>query len=650
MPGLLDRFHDVLGKLTPERTPAQLALVELQERIAREPRLACGLAVADELLTSAPVLQRDVLVEGVTQLAARPAFSSDLWWHFLPQLCNGLLARKLPFTPPTLAALVRGAMGVIGTLPLGHLLKHVERLGEVPRGELAAALEAFRAAAHGRLSTNDWQKLAPRLEALLPSGPKVALTSGGAFSAAIFGELPRLEEDEATAWRELFRLGFSCTGPRPTAKWSEEARANVARMRADVFAMRAKVWLKLGPVPGGSRDAYVPETDVPFMRALIFAIGATAASALTGEVADFAFACYRKIPQYGPVCQAGGNACLWALGELGLEGVGQLGKLKSRVKYTVALRLVERALADAAKRTGLSPADLEEIGVPTFDLDERSRSEMKLGEVTARIEVLDGRAVDLTFVGAAGKLQVTPPTPVKGTPELKALKARVKDIEETLGAQRRKLERSWLEERSWPFATFRARLLDHPLLLGIARALVWRLGSGATFISPKGRLVHASGREVKPRSEDVVALWHPVEASEVEREAWTQWLEQSGVEQPFEQVARQTFALPGPELHTNRFAGRRLTQHAFHAQCRERGWRYRLQGEFDSINDAVLTLPSWGLTAQLEVAPPPTTGTSGAGIYLEIETGGLIFTAHGEPPPLRVLSEVMHDVNAFVGE
>src|SRR5207244_1470284 len=148
--------------------------------------------------------------------------------------------------------------------------------------------------------------------------------------------------------------------------------------------------------------------------------------------------------------------------------------------------------------------------------------------------------------------------------------------------------------------------------------------------------VDAAGKEVQPG--EPIALWHPVDRSAAERDAWSV----CGLDTPFKQVDRETYTLPEGELTTAQFAGRRVPQHQFHALCRERGWGFRLQGEFDSINDAVLMLPKWGLTAQLEVAPSPASGASGMGIYLEVETGALTFTTPG-PVPERVFSEVIQN-------
>ena len=654
MPGLLDRFQKVLGRLTPERTPAQQWLDQLRERLVGRQAYTVDVATFDgvpALLEGDPALQCDVLLEAVHLLTERPfIITGDYYerWSVLSRLANLLLARKPPLSSPQVVTLM-GAWAdsdELRNLTVGQLLSQAEAL-ELD-DSLRSALGKLDAAARKRMRANEYGKLAARVATLLKLEPTARLESGGAFSEAVFAQLEQLPEAERQAWRELFQLGFSC-GARPTAKWAGQVKAVVERIGDAAFDTHARAWLALGPTPGGARDAYVPETDTPFLRALVFAVGVMRRGAMAGDIGELALACYRKIPNRGPVCQGAGNACLWTLGEIGLDGVGQLGMLKMRVKYAVALRLIEKALGDAAARAGLSPEDLEEIGVPTFDLDEHGRHEQDVGGVLARLEVVDGREAKLSFVPAGGKAQASPPAALKGTPELKALKARVKDIDAMLVAQRLRVERTFITGRSWPFDTWRARLFEHPLLLGVARRLVWQLGADRSFAFDGARFVDATGAEVVPKAGDEVTLWHPIDRADSERAAWTRWLSEHGVETPFKQVDRETFELPAGETRTGRFAGRRIAQHRFHALCRERGWQYRLQGGFDGHNNAQLTLRSWRLAAELEVAPPHATGTSDMGIYLQVETGDVVFTFETPAPP-RVVSEVLRDVALFVEE
>ncbi len=71
---------------------------------------------------------------------------------------------------------------------------------------------------------------------------------------------------------------------------------------------------------------------------------------LPGLLAGFAEAALKKIPLLGAVSQKVGNACVNVLAELpGLDPVSQLSRLGQRVKYDTAQRLIDKALARAAR-------------------------------------------------------------------------------------------------------------------------------------------------------------------------------------------------------------------------------------------------------------------------------------------------------------
>ena len=71
----------------------------------------------------------------------------------------------------------------------------------------------------------------------------------------------------------------------------------------------------------------------------------------------------------GAVSQKVGNACVNVLAELpGLAPVSQLSLLSQHVKYDTAQRLIEKALARAAERAGVSREQIEEMSIPDCGL------------------------------------------------------------------------------------------------------------------------------------------------------------------------------------------------------------------------------------------------------------------------------------------
>src|SRR5262249_34052880 len=149
-----------------------------------------------------------------------------------------------------------------------------------------------------------------------------------------------------------------------------------------------------------------------------------------------------------------------------------------------------------------------------------------------------------------------------------------------------------------------------------------------------------------------------ISASVEQVQAWRLWFEEHETRQPFKQTHREVYLLTPAELQTetysNRFAAHIIRQHQFLALCQERGWRYQLQGAWDSVNTPVLELPNWDLCAEFWVNGVEA-GDAGTG-FTYLATDQLRFRQMGETEPLPldqvpplVFSEVMRDVDLFVG-
>ena len=114
-------------------------------------------------------------------------------------------------------------------------------------------------------------------------------------------------------------------------------------------------WLALGPTPGQPSEARSPIEDSSYQKGIIWCLGQRDDREAALAIADFGIACLRKIPLLGAVSQKVGFACAQALGAMDCsEAVSQLTRLRAKVKYTVARRLIEKSLQQAAERSGLT--------------------------------------------------------------------------------------------------------------------------------------------------------------------------------------------------------------------------------------------------------------------------------------------------------
>ena len=125
--------------------------------------------------------------------------------------------------------------------------------------------------------------------------------------------------------------------------------------------------------------------------------------------------------------------------------------------------------------------------------------------------------------------------------------------------------------RAWPFAAWRERYLDHPLVGTLARRLLWTIDGTACRLRRR-RAARPLGRPGDARGAPS-RLWHPVGPSP-SRRCWPGGTGWSGapVTQPFKQAHREVYLLTDAERRTgtysNRFAAHVLRQHQFHCPGR----------------------------------------------------------------------------------
>ena len=151
----------------------------------------------------------------------------------------------------------------------------------------------------------------------------------------------------------------------------------------------------------------------------------------------------------------------------------------------------------------------------------------------------------------------------------------------------------------------------------------------------------------------------PLRRSAKEIQAWRRLLSEHQITQPFKQAHREVYLLTDAELETgtysNRFAAHVLKQHQMAALMKQRGWKYELQGAWDSHNVPTLRLERFSLAAEFWLEAVALEDTSPAGIFLYLSSDQLCFRrgdhddrlALTEVPAL-VFSEVMRDADLFV--
>lgn len=445
----------------------------------------------------------------------------------------------------------------------------------------------------------------------------------------------------------------------PTERWLLKTGGVVEKFGADALVAGLDAWLAPFTPETIHRE---PNTDL--IKALVWAATPVNDDRLPPLLSRLCEVCYRKIPGVGPANLKVGNACMYALGELsGERAAAELVRLRSRIKFNQGRNQIERALSAVAARTGLSVEDLEEIALPGFGLDAEGTRRKTLGGVTAEIRITGSDEVTLGWIGADGKPRKSAPASVKRdhAEDLKGLRAEIKEIKGLLSGQRFRMESLYLQQRTWPFAVWRERYLDHPLTANLTRRLIWSVGG--TAVIPIGKdLIGADGEPVNaPEAKAEVSLWHPVNEDADTVLAWRRRLAALEVTQPFKQAHREIYVLTDAEsatnVYSNRFAGHIVRQHLLNALCQARAWRFGQYLVYDMTGETPgRTLPAFGLQAAFYVDPidyEQYTDATGAYLYLASDQVRFSDDANADVPlaqvPPIVFSEIMRDVDLFIG-
>jgi hypothetical protein len=634
-------------------------------------------------------------------------------WHAEHALLSQLARRNLPYTPEDIHAIlsaIRKENGLYSTrMPVQALLRALARPLADPTMLAAcrADLIAVRVTINGWYSSAEQRKLLRLIDDLLGGQPESPVVYSDEWGDQVRPLLDKMEADVRERWDALLRQCAVSKGSAPNAKWIAATEPLLDALGKETFVRLATSWLgafrKSGnKPPERDRETYdlvsngclLVEENGDLLRGLAWVCAGIEDSGLAAVLADTAIAGYRKISGVGPRSAKVAGACVNALKSMpGLHGAAQLERVRLGVKQPTYLKGIERALDEAAERVGMTRDDLEELTVPTFDLED-GRREVAFGEATAEIGI-DGLEVEIAWRDAQGKPRKAEPAEVKREykAELKDLKRLRDDIARMLAAQRDRIERLPLLERTWSLAGWRARYLDHPLIGGLVRRMIWRFTDSDRVLDGAwhdGQIVDAHSQPLDLSETSHVSLWHPVYSDASATLAWRNWLERHEITQPFKQAHREVYLLTDAEratrVYSNRFAGHILRQHQFNALAATRGWRNKLRLMVDDeYPPTSLDLPHWELRAEYWIEGAGDdygTDTNETGTYLYLTTDQVRFyrlnaqenyahaggggyrrwrlddTGDGlndnAPIPLEqippiVLSEVLRDVDLFVG-
>ena len=619
-----------------------------------------------------------------------------------------ILNRKLPFTANELVEFLQ-ALQVerqswwMGVVPIKNQVRNYLKVNPLTpelRDTIAQTCNSLDRWYYERKYVTELRRL------IATNQQSLAILPGEAWSDRAIQTIEALPLGQQSQWMKLMENCASASSSKPTKKWLKEAQNQRQAVGLEPFQQSLLEWFPLVDCPRtqplndwrGDRDL-LHDLNADILKGLVWLCADLADAQLARELNRLTLSAYRKLPGIGPRCIKLGNACVWALGQMpSREAIAQLALLKVKVKFGTAQRGIEKSLTAAAQRERLPRADIEELAVPSYGLEEVGIRRETLGDFTAELTIAGTSSTSLRWIKPDGKVQKSLPKAVKDNfpEELKELKQAAKDIQKMLPAQRDRIESLYLMQKTWDFATWQERYLNHPLVGTLARRILWQFESSkesealhyAVGIWLDGQLVNLDSQPISWLDGTTkVRLWHPIAAAPAAIDAWRNWLLKNEVQQPFKQAHREIYLLTPAEettgIYSNRFAAHILKQHQFNALCKQRGWKNQLRLMVDDCYlPARLLLPKWGLRAEFwieGIGDGYGIDTNDTGTYLHLSTDQVRFypadsaenyaqagcgdyaaayygQEGSEPSPVRleeipalVFSEVMRDVDLFVG-
>lgn len=480
---------------------------------------------------------------------------------------------------------------------------------------------------------------------------------GFKWSKKIDEQIVNLSNEQKKAWFALWHCAATAKGAKPSQTWDKKAKEYIDVLQ-ESFSIMSAQWLRF--ILDDVSKIYIPfsDSDALVLKGFLWCCALGEPKVLASVIGELVEFCYVKLSGIGARSPALANAGLYALGCLGLEGVLQLSKLRSSVKYDSSLRLIEKSLTEAAQRQKMTQDELEDLSVPQFNFDQNAQKEMYLSGYKAVFFINEQCKPELSWYDSNSKMLKTIPADIKKNhaSTLKIYKKELLEIDSVISAQLYRLENNLVLQKAWSYSTWYQRLVQHPVLAVLVEKFVWlftgdKYNQSVMFFD--NQFVDSKGNVVTELPNDIsVKLWHPIFSSLQQLIQWRDFFNRRCIVQPFEQIEREIY-LPEDELITtdDRFGRCLVKQDKLADICRKLRWHYRVQGDWDGLNSPMRTIEKSDVTAWLRFDYQDETITnmkSTTGVYQYLRIEHVEFSKPISQVPALIFSELMRDVKQII--
>ncbi|MDO5979189.1 DUF4132 domain-containing protein [Flavivirga spongiicola] len=509
---------------------------------------------------------------------------------------------------------------------------------------------------------------------LIKEGPKqFSVSDSDKLGGAILNTAKAFKGEKQEAFISLLNhFSKGREKSTPTKAWFKDCNSKIELIGEEFLVTSFISWigliiqqLKVIHKEKTYEFTFASDENVQLLRSAIWMSSLLNDNNLNQAVEDLGLWSFKKLSGYGAVSVKLGNACIYTFSKLPYkDGVSRLTKFRMKIKYPSVQSLITKAIVRVAEAEGKTMDEIEELAVQDYKLNNDYQLTKSFDSYKGIITIIDSSTITLLWENEKGKQIKTIPKYVRDNfpTELRVLKKQVKDIQSNLSAQKNRIEKIFLSKRRWTYSQWEELYLENKLLAFFGTKLIWNFTESNKTISAifhKGKFVNTQGTTNIDFKKSIVELWHPVTATVKEVELWRTWLVKNKVKQPFKQAHREVYIVTDAEKTTNsysnRYAAHIIRQHIFNALCRERGWRYQLQGQWDSHNIPTLYIPSWKYRIEFWTETEGVHDSANdMGIFNYLQTDQVRFydefnQVNMIDVPAIVFSECMRDVDLFVG-
>jgi hypothetical protein len=494
------------------------------------------------------------------------------------------------------------------------------------------------------------------------------------FGGQINNFIADLTSEQKNDYYNLLTILKKTAGGKPTNKFYATINPIISKIGYEKCQKSFITWLncakKAKPeVINRYYTIYFQETNTNILKGILWSLDFNKIdSDVKNLIVELTDVCYTKIPGKGPAAVAVGNACIYVLAQSGLSGVSQLSRLKLRIKQSNTQELIQKYIIEAAEKLGVSPEEIEDMSVSNYGLENGELIE-EFGEYSAKLSIIAIGKTEIKWSKRDGSSLKTEPSVVKKdfANDLKELKNANVQIQKMLSAQRDRLDRTLIQDRTWTWQNFNQYYVEHGLMSYLSDSLIWEFINDDKQISGfklNGNWVSVNEDIIQGLNEQTsVKLWHPANKTTDAILDWRNFLIKNQIKQPIKQAFREIYLLTDAEVNTrnysNRMAAHILKQHQFNTLAKLRGWKYSLLGAYDKGYEseiARINLPKYKMRAEFWISEVNADNAwNDTGIWYYISTDQVRFIDTNENPvnlldvPAIVFSEIMRDVDLFVG-